>query len=92
MISKYKWKPQRFCIYRKTRFNISWEIFYEKLNCGNNNKDFYKGKVVVLVNEKNSKPSRILQLWYFKQLITMTIGSQTAGADGNVSTIIYRRL
>jgi C-terminal processing protease CtpA/Prc len=54
--------------------------------CGENNKDYYKGKVIILANEDAISHSE----WTIMCLQTADkatiIGSQTAGADGNVSS------
>lgn len=61
--------------------------FYIKdpLKAGKKNKDYYKGKVIVLVNE-NTQSSGEFHTMAFQTAPGVTvIGSTTAGADGNVS-------
>lgn len=53
--------------------------------CGYENKNNYKGKVVVLLNEESLSQAEETAM-YFQTADNCTIvGSQTAGADGNVS-------
>lgn len=53
--------------------------------CGYENKNNYKGKVVVLVNEESGSQSEEMTMSFQTADDTTVIGSQTAGADGNVS-------
>lgn len=55
--------------------------------CGYDNKNNYKGKVVVLANEKSLSQSEETIMCLQTADNTTIIGSQTAGADGNVSEI-----
>ncbi|MBF4515080.1 PDZ domain-containing protein [Flavobacterium sp. ANB] len=50
-----------------------------------NNKDYYKGKVIVLLNEESISQSEWTAMCFQTAPNTTIIGSQTAGADGNVS-------
>ena len=50
-----------------------------------NNKDNYKGKVIVLLNEESISQSEWTAMCFQTAPNTTIIGSQTAGADGNVS-------
>ncbi len=61
----------------------------KKLKCGNNNKDFYKGKLVVLVNEETQSHAEFTTMAFQTANNVTTIGSQTAGSDGNVSNIYF---
>lgn len=47
----------------------------------------YKGKVVVLVNELTQSQAEYTTMAFQAGINTMVIGSQTAGADGNVSKL-----
>ena len=51
--------------------------------------DTYFGKVVVLVNEETISQSEYTAMAFRAGANTTIIGSQTAGADGNVSEIIF---
>lgn len=52
---------------------------------GKNNKDYYKGKVVLLVNEETQSRAEFSVMCLQTANNVITIGSQTAGADGNLS-------
>ncbi len=59
--------------------------YLQPLSSGKENKDFYKGKVVILVNEKTQSSAEFHAMAYQTAPNTTIIGSTTAGADGNVS-------
>lgn len=48
----------------------------------------YKGKLVVLVNEKSQSQAEYTAMAFRAAKNTTIVGSMTAGADGNVSTIL----
>ena len=50
--------------------------------CGKKNPDYYKGKVILIVNEKTFSQSEYLTMVLQTSPKVTTIGSQTAGADG----------
>ncbi|ALL06103.1 hypothetical protein AQ505_11740 [Pedobacter sp. PACM 27299] len=52
------------------------------------NKDAYKGKVVVIVNAESQSNAEYTTMAFQSSPNVKVIGSQTAGADGNVSTIV----
>ncbi len=56
--------------------------------CGGKNKDPYKGKVVLLFNETTQSHAEFTLMALKTAPDVIGIGSQTAGADGNVSIII----
>ena len=64
-------------------------IWKENLTCGNNNKDYYKGKIILLVNEKTQSLAEFTTMCLQTANNVTTIGSQTAGADGDISKIEY---
>jgi C-terminal processing protease CtpA/Prc len=66
--------PGRF-IWSKPRF------------CGTKNANSYKGKIVVLVNELSQSQSEWATMCFQTADNATVIGSQTAGADGNTSSI-----
>ncbi|MFK7783666.1 MAG: S41 family peptidase [Crocinitomicaceae bacterium] len=49
------------------------------------NKDYYKGKVIILVNEESQSSAEFHAMAYRVHPNATVIGSTTAGADGNVS-------
>jgi carboxyl-terminal processing protease len=73
-------KPGRFC----------WQDYIIREDykfIGKKNPDFYKGKVVILVNENTQSLSEMWAM-VFKTAPNITVvGSQTAGADGNETPI-----
>jgi C-terminal processing protease CtpA/Prc len=56
--------------------------------CGYENKDSYKGKVIILVNEETLSQGEEMAMYFQTADDATIIGSQTAGADGNVSEFI----
>ncbi|MFT3903966.1 MAG: S41 family peptidase [Niabella sp.] len=54
---------------------------------GRDNKDYFKGKVVVLVNEKSQSSSEFHAMAYRTHPNCIVVGSTTAGADGNTTGI-----
>lgn len=63
-------------------------LFTEPLKVGSNNSDFYKGKVVILINETTQSQAEYTTMALRATPNATVIGSTTAGADGNVSEII----
>ncbi|MHC0038256.1 S41 family peptidase [Pseudoneobacillus sp. C159] len=55
------------------------------LEAGKKNKDYYKGKVIILVNEQTQSASEFDAMAFRQAPGAIVIGSTTAGADGNVS-------
>ena len=58
-------------------------------SAGRENLDYYKGKVIILVNEQTQSVSEYHAMAYQKAPNAIVIGSKTAAADGNVSQIFY---
>lgn len=69
-------------ISRPGTFIVGKEIY----NGGN--KDAYKGKIVVIVNAESQSQAEYTTMAFQSSPNVKVIGSQTAGADGNVSTIV----
>jgi len=61
---------------------FTFQAFYDE---GKENKDFYKGKVVILVNEISQSSSEFCAMAYRQSPNAIVIGSTTAGADGNMT-------
>ncbi len=57
------------------------------VNVGKENSDYYKGKVVILINEISQSSAEFHAMAYEVNPNATVIGSTTAGADGNVSKI-----
>lgn len=58
--------------------------FGETIKIGKKNPDYYKGKIIMLVNEKTQSNAEFTAMGFRFAKDAMVIGSQTAGADGNV--------
>jgi len=53
------------------------------------NENYYKGKVILLVNEETQSHAEFTAMALQTAPNVVTIGSQTAGADGNVVKIVF---
>lgn len=62
--------------------------FGDAINAGKTNKDPYKGKVVIIVNELTQSSAEFHSMAYRTHPHAVVIGSTTAAADGNVSHIM----
>jgi C-terminal processing protease CtpA/Prc len=78
-------KENKFAIYTYPCLNYPGRyIWVEGTNCGTENKDNYKGKVILLLNEDTYSQSEWTAMCFQTAGNTTIIGSQTAGTDGNV--------
>jgi len=59
--------------------------FTDSVYAGDENKDYYRGKVCILVNEVSVSSAEFHAMAYRAAPNATVIGSTTAGADGNVS-------
>lgn len=57
----------------------------EELKVGKENSDYYKGKVVILINEITQSQAEYTTMAFRNAPRATVVGSTTAGADGNVS-------
>ncbi|MEP7074714.1 MAG: S41 family peptidase [Acidobacteriota bacterium] len=57
----------------------------EDLQVGKENNDYYKGKVIILVNEITQSQAEYTAMAFQRAPRAVVVGSTTAGADGNVS-------
>ena len=57
--------------------------------CGSNNPNHYKGRIVLLLNEISASQAEWTAMCFQTAGNTTIIGSQTAGADGNVTGIDF---
>lgn len=64
-------------------------LWKENMTCGSNNKDYYKGKVILLVNEKTQSRGEFTSMCLQTANNTIILGSQTAGADGDISQVEF---
>lgn len=58
--------------------------FGETMKIGKENPDYYKGRIVILVNENTQSNAEFTAMGFRVAKDALVIGSQTAGADGNV--------
>ncbi|WP_264566025.1 S41 family peptidase [Flavobacterium sp. N3904] len=75
-----------FAIYTQPYLNYPGRYVWtdDGRRCGFENKDHYKGKVIVLLNEESLSQAEWTAMCFQTAGNTTIIGSQTAGADGNV--------
>lgn len=59
--------------------------YTESLNVGTKNKNYYKGKVVILINETTQSQAEYTTMAFRVAPQATVIGSTTAAADGNIS-------
>ncbi len=64
-------------------------IWKEGTSTGSNNPDNYKGKVIVLLNEDSISQPEWTAMCFQTVGNTTIVGSQTGGADGNVTELNY---
>lgn len=62
-------------------------VFDEDIEVGGENKDYYKGKVVVIVNECTQSNGEFTAMALRKSPNAVVIGENTIGADGDVAMI-----
>lgn len=68
--------------------NPSLFAFDDVYSCGENNPDYFKGLVVILMDERTQSHAEFTIMSLQTAPKVLLIGSQTAGADGNVSSIV----
>jgi C-terminal processing protease CtpA/Prc len=78
-------EEKKFVIYTYPYLNYPGKYFWTNgTNAGFDNKNNYKGKVIVLLNEDSVSQSEWTAMCFQTAGNTTIIGSQTAGSDGNV--------
>lgn len=83
-------KENEFAIYTKPDLNYPGRFKWSKPHtCGFKNDNNFKGKIVVLLNEDSISQSEWTAMCFQAAGNTTIIGSQTAGADGNVSDFTF---
>jgi C-terminal processing protease CtpA/Prc len=84
---------KEFCIYTMPYLNYPGRYIWttEERKSGFENKDHYKGKVIVLLNEKSISQSEWTAMSFKTANNTTIIGSQTAGTDGNAIDIDFKK-
>ncbi len=84
-------EEKKFCDYTEPYLKYPGRYqWVEGRKCGFENKDNYKGKVVVLLNEKSLSQSEWTAMCFQTAGNTTIIGSQTAGTDGNAIDIDFK--
>ncbi|WP_409417877.1 S41 family peptidase [Flavobacterium sp. PS2] len=82
---------ENFAIYTYPDFSYPGRFKWtEGTNCGSENKDNYKGKIIVLLNEDSMSQAEWTAMCFQTAGNTTIIGSQTAGADGNVTELDFK--
>ncbi|MDQ6530982.1 S41 family peptidase [Flavobacterium sp. LHD-85] len=83
--------PKAFAKYTAPDLSYPGKFYWQKeLHiCGTENKNNYKGKVIILVNENSISQSEWATMCFQTADDATVIGSQTAGADGNTSHIDF---
>lgn len=85
-------EEKEFAIYTKPDLTYPGRFKWSKSHiCGSNNKNNYKGEVVVLLNEESISQAEWTAMCFQTAGNTTIIGCQTGGADGNVSAIDYMK-
>ena len=82
--------PQPYSFVKFTRMqpdNPGQFDWSEPIQVGSDNPDYYKGKVAILVDEQSISQSEYTTMAFRGAPKAKVIGSNTAGADGNVSFI-----
>lgn len=78
-------QEKKFCEYTMPYLKYPGRyVWTEGRKCGFENKNNYKGKVIVLLNEDSMSQSEWTAMCFQTAGRTTIVGSQTAGADGNV--------
>lgn len=81
-------KPYPFVRFGSLNVAVPGEFnMTEPLAVGEDNPDYYKGKVVVLVNEFSVSQAEYTAMAFRGAPGAVVVGSNTAGADGNISEI-----
>ncbi|TAL67102.1 MAG: peptidase S41 [Bacteroidetes bacterium] len=79
-------KPNDFAKFTCTQINNpGMFIFTEPVRNGKENPEFYKGKIVIIINETTQSQAEYTAMALRNAPNATVIGSTTAGADGNVS-------
>ncbi|MET3037176.1 S41 family peptidase [Chryseobacterium sp. NRRL B-14859] len=87
-------KPKEFCRMTKGNAVIPGQFSYlsdeymSNIKIGKDTPDYYKGKLIVLCNEDTQSFAEMSLMAFRAGPNTTIIGSQTAGADGNVTAPI----
>jgi C-terminal processing protease CtpA/Prc len=85
-------QEKKFAIYTIPDLNYPGRFKWnnEGTSSGFDNKNNYKGKVIVLLNEKTQSHAEWTAMCFQTSGKTTVIGSQTSGADGNISVFDFK--
>jgi C-terminal processing protease CtpA/Prc len=83
-------QEKSFAIYTEPYLKYPGKYKWTEGKAGFENKDHYKGKVIVLLNEDAYSQSEWTAMCFQTAGNTTIIGSQTAGSDGNVFEFDFR--
>ncbi|MEH8018370.1 S41 family peptidase [Rheinheimera muenzenbergensis] len=82
-------KPYPFVRFSSLNLSVPGEFrMTPPLSVGTENPDYYRGKVVLLVNEFSVSQAEYTAMAFRGAPNAVAIGSNTAGADGNISSIV----
>ena len=88
-------KPSKsaFAVFTRPDFSYPGKYRWQgESSCGEENEDYYKGMVILLVNEQTQSHAEFTCMCLQTAPNVVTIGSQTSGADGSVSRFpIFQR-
>jgi hypothetical protein len=76
-----------FCIWASIDFDYPGSIIKETNKTGKKNKNYYKGNIYLLVDNTSMSYSEFTIMALQTADNVITIGGQTAGADGNISKV-----
>jgi len=75
-----------FALYTKPDLTYPGKFVWDgQGTCGQENEDYYKGKVILLVNENTQGHAEFTCMCFQTAPNVVTVGSQTAGTDGAIS-------
>jgi C-terminal processing protease CtpA/Prc len=80
--------PQKVAFSQVTRANPSVPgefIFDEAIEVGDDNPNYYKGKVIIIINELTQSQAEFTTMAFRKAPRAEVIGSHSSGTDGNIA-------
>lgn len=83
--------PDSCAFYKKSKTSVSNPglfTYYNGRKIGQKNPDYYKGEIILIVNELTQSGMEFTAMAYRVAPKALVIGSTTAAADGNVSEIM----
>ncbi|MUP14034.1 hypothetical protein GNY21_02800 [Ancylomarina sp. M3P] len=80
-------EPRDFCIWTYMNLDYPGSIMKKTIQTGKKNKNYYKGNIYLLVDNTSKSLSEFTVMALQAADNVITIGGQTAGADGDVSYV-----